>query len=118
MGYMGANLRANCTQEQDQRRGELTHLIDHPHSDLSPELSTHLRTTTSTSGKALNAPIIVADTRVVSPALNIPQASDHTPLGDTARFEHWRTTTGSLGAIYGGATWRIGTPAELDIKRR
>lgn len=85
--------RANYSQRKEGQRGELTRLVDQPDSGLSPELSSQLRmyvtNNDDTQGQDeqleqqnSNAPV-VTEAHVVSPASNIPQASDHTPLADT-----------------------------------
>lgn len=81
------------TQGKDDQHGELTRLIVQPESGQSPELSSHLRTYVANDDiqkkedqseqQHFNGPAIAIQVHDASPSSNIPQASDHTPFGQT-----------------------------------
>ncbi|KAJ6151375.1 hypothetical protein N7470_007969 [Penicillium chermesinum] len=85
--------RVNDTQEVDQHRREPARLIYQPDSCSSLGLSSHIRTYVANEDlqrqdeqpeqQNFNAPVIVTEARGTSPASNVPQASDHTPLVQT-----------------------------------
>lgn len=118
--------RVNDDKEVDQHRHELTRLIYQPDICSSPELSSHLRMYVTNEDlqrqneqpqrRGFNAPVVVTEAHGTSPASDVPQVSDQTPLTQTlepniaseTQQANWETAMdGQRGNVSSQSNWAL-----------